>query len=122
MMLPFKILPFLSLIAVRPVVGYWDVICNSDGNSNIQTAATNLAAAYQDIISADYPDADNQAELAQSYLTCVIGLQTSSLETSQLLLAREYLGNASTEIVLSYFGAAQEYLDLACDELYPFCT
>ena len=115
-------LPFLFLIAVRPVVGFLDVVCNSDGNSNVQTAVVNLVSAYQDIISADYPDAVGQAALAQGYLTCVIGLQASSVESSNLLLARDYIGDAITEINLSYFGAAQQYLDDACDQLSPVCV
>jgi len=117
-MLPRNMLQFLFLIAVRPVVGE----CTSDGNSNVQTAVDNLVWAYQDIISADYPLAEVQAGLAQGYLTCVIGLQTSSVEPTHLLLASDYIGDAVTNIKLSYFGVAQQYLDLACDQLSPICS
>jgi hypothetical protein len=111
-------LQFLFLIAVRPVVGE----CTSDGNSNVQTAVANIIGAYQAINSADYPLAVVQATLAQGYLGCVIGRQASSIEPSNLLLASDYLGNATTQINFGYYGAAQKDLDLACYQLSPICV
>jgi hypothetical protein len=116
-MLPRNILLSLVLISVRRVVGE----CVSDGDSNIETAVVDLQYAYDDLGSADYPLAVVQAGEAQSLLGCVIGLQSSSLEESQLISASDYLGEAIQQMYANEWGTAGEYLNYACTELYPFC-